>query len=223
MFINGIQSANHPTENEELLLFLDADGCISTARNEIVGMRYDIVALKMIEQLQRKHKFKIVLISERRKNYQELRALQAELQVQYAVNLIFHSDWKIAHSVTRLPNLPVGWETYINHYEEQMGIKIEHGFGNIKHWRGFIIQDWLNRNISQHENVRYLVVDDSADTFPIAPNNTIHVKLGEERGGIQLQHYDAIDEYFTANTESSSGDFPDDTRPQSEATNTSMG
>lgn len=184
------------TTKQSKILFLDIDGVVSSHRNLLIGEEFDVVALKMLEILQREIGFLIVISSTRRKHIKSIADFSKMLSDKYGVCLKFHETWRTATRFKQpdLSKLPAAhariFKQYVRRFGENAPKKLEDTFT----WRGFEIHDWLlNR---PEKEIKYLIVDDSMDMFPIDIKHLLRIKYGEELGGLQLKHYDQILEYF---------------------------
>lgn len=184
--------------NQHRVLFLDFDGVVRSNRNFIIGMDFDIVALKMIEKLQLAGGFKIVISAAARITIKDIGKFRQTLIDDYGVTLEFHERWrtptlKDAHLIRVDTNV----QNYVKYWSKEMSVEIDPDYYNIRFWRGFQIQAWLNAEFDAvGREMDYLVLDDSRDMFPLKPKSVILVKKGESRGGMQLRHYDKIRGYF---------------------------
>lgn len=186
--------------NQRRVLFLDFDGVVRSFRNFIVDMDFDVVALKMIEKLQKECGFKIVISSTDRIIIKDIEKFRQSLIADYGVTLNFHKRWRTP--TLRNPHLirmDANAQKYMKHWSKEMSVEIAPDYYNIRFWRGFQIQAWLNAEFDDvGEETDYLVLDDSRDMFPLKPKSVILVKKGESRGGMQLRHYDNIWGYFSS-------------------------
>lgn len=187
------------SQNQHRVLFLDFDGVVRSHRNFEVDMDFDPVALKMIEKLQQHGNFKIVVSSTERILIKDIEAFKQSLIEDYGVTLEFHSRWRTPSSIRDAHLMPLSEDVkrYVKYWSKEMSVEIDSDYYNIRFWRGFEIQAWLNAEYDEvGEETDFLVLDDSRDMFPIKPKSVILVKHGESRGGLQLKHYDKIWGYF---------------------------
>lgn len=186
------------SSTQHRVLFLDFDGVVRSNRNFIIDMDFDIVALKMIEKLQLAGNFKIVVSSTDRITIKDIGKFRQSLIDNYGVTLEFHKRWRTpTEADPHLIRVDANAKNYVKHWSKEMSVEIDPDYYNIRFWRGFQIQGWLNAEFGVvGKEIDYLVLDDSRDMFPLKPRSVILVKKGESRGGMQLRHYDKIWGYF---------------------------
>lgn len=186
--------------NKQLILFLDVDGVISSLRNSIVGLKFDPVSTLMLKKLQDKIGFKIVVSSAQRINHKSAESFIERIRSVTGVTLDLHEDWRtVSHPDKPLENLPKNHQIIFRDYRKIWGKSYLRTIYTTRYWRGHQIRQWLRDH--SDENIKYVVVDDSFDLFPIPIDRVVRIKHGEQICGMQIEHYDQIFKLFGVENE----------------------
>lgn len=183
---------------ETAILFLDIDGVVSSSRNLVTGTKFDQVALKLIEKLQKKYNFQIVLSSSHRKHIRNIIEWVTAIEKDYGVCLNIHPNWR---TVTGMSSMVDEYDAshdnrdywmHLNKLTDPDSLTKETTF----YWRGWEIQQWLNEYEKENGcKPIYACIDDSRDLYPIPYSHFVHVDQGEMYS-LQLSHYDALNAVF---------------------------
>lgn len=176
------------------ILFLDIDGVISSIRNAILQLGYDVTAVKLLKDLQERCGFLIVLSSARRKHFTSKEDFIKEVFEETGVTLELHDSWRtVSHPTNQLEHLPKRHQVIFKSYRKYWK-KYLKTYHDTLYWRGHEIRQWLRDH--GEDNYEYVVIDDSFDLFPIPVERIVHIQYGECDSGMKVEHYDRVLELF---------------------------
>lgn len=168
------------------IIFLDIDGvvchlrlrCAEALKGNIAPYdALDTNILTMLKHIQEKTGCLFVLSSRAWRL-----KFKSKENVEKVTGLVFHDDWKTKE--------PSDIASLYRQSEKYVKDKRIPPIAECKDFRGWEVQDWLNRH--NNEVSDYFMIDDDDDYFPIPDKNFIHVVNGEENGGLSVKQYDRI-------------------------------